>query len=206
MFSNEIYFAGMIKKNYYKSILILTVYLKQQYDIFPNLTPTERTEFHDLVQLIALANDHRVFYKDRQKLFDLIENNEFNRNDIEHKKLMLELISVIADYTYEVKPFGAAEKHAKLYFGNKNYDFVNNLNLIKKFEFVEELYIEGDLEKGFGLVPLAMKDRKKANYMGREKISILLVVYLPLAGLLRTIMPNTAIIEVLARYVNNLFN
>ncbi|KAJ8952651.1 hypothetical protein NQ318_020966 [Aromia moschata] len=170
----QLYDESPLENHHYRTaMLILSIC-----PIYPNMSQEMYKELSTEMKEAILATDLASYFKFRIKLMQLIQENQLDWSNNRHRTLCKAIIMTGCDLSGSCKPFLVAKNICE--------------NICKEF------YNQGDLEKQMGLVPLSLMDREKSQNVPEDQVQFLTVVVLPCVELLKSILPNTEDLFLLA--------
>jgi len=135
------------------------------------LSPAEYKTVLGYMKECILATDLALFFGNKSKLKDLVDNGEFSWENQEHRKLLRAICMTACDLSACTKPWEIQLEIVKVIY--------------------QEFYAEGDLEKAQGKTPIAMKDRNTAHELPAHQVGFLVGICLPCYELLQRCIPDT---------------
>ncbi|KAF5278629.1 hypothetical protein FQA39_LY00671 [Lamprigera yunnana] len=150
----------------------VTMILLQEYNIFNSISSEEFEILSKELKKLILSTDLVQYFKFRTRLTQIYYEDEFDWSNPLHRDLIKAIMMTTCDLCGMCKPYNISKKMTE--------------NLYREF------YIQGDIEKTYGLCPLSMMDRERSNEIPEDQAQFITVVLMPCVELLETLLPNTA--------------
>ncbi|XP_071807171.1 probable 3',5'-cyclic phosphodiesterase pde-5 isoform X1 [Asterias amurensis] len=150
--------------------MTITILQNEGHNIFKHLSSEEYKQVLSDVRQAILATDLALFFGNKAKLKTIVEANQFNWDNQEHRKLLRAIAMTACDLCAVCKPFEIQRQVAN--------------------ECFEEFYSQGDEEKAQGRNPIPMMDREKAHQLPTNQVSFIVGICLPCYDLLSALLPS----------------
>lgn len=124
-----------------------------------------------LVKHCILATDLAVFFPNKAKLSQILQNNSFSWSNQEHRSLIQAISMTASDLAASAKPWDIQVKTVKVIF--------------------EEFYDQGDAERNAGRIPIPMMDRNQPDQQAASQVGFLMGICIPCYTLLNELIPQT---------------
>ncbi|RXG54887.1 putative 3',5'-cyclic phosphodiesterase pde-5 [Armadillidium vulgare] len=144
----------------------MTVHLLQE------LKPSDYKKVLDNMKHCILATDFKKFFENKKIIEELIDEESFDMEDLEHRLLLQALTMTACDISASAKPWEIHVGFAK--------------------EIIEEFYTQGDKEKRAGKTPIAMMDRDKPEEQVPSQIGFISGICIPCYELIEKLIPASA--------------
>ncbi|XP_028401446.1 dual 3',5'-cyclic-AMP and -GMP phosphodiesterase 11-like isoform X2 [Dendronephthya gigantea] len=129
-------------------------------EIFGGLTTDEYEAAFRMLELCILATDLALYFKNRNKFFELTQNSTTDWHDMDNKQLLSAMMMTACDVSAITKPWAVQRRVAKL--------------------VSEEFFLQGDLEmEELKEQPAAMMDRGKKDKLPEMQIGFIDGICLP---------------------------
>lgn len=145
--------------------------MQEGHNIFAKLSSAEYKQVLSLLKHCILATDLAVFFPNRTKLSQLVQNNSFSWNNLEHRLLLQAISMTGSDLSASAKPWDIQVETVKVIF--------------------EEFYEQGDAERQVGRKPIPMMDRHQPDQQAASQVGFLTGICVPCYTLLYTLIPET---------------
>ncbi|XP_033118661.1 probable 3',5'-cyclic phosphodiesterase pde-5 isoform X2 [Anneissia japonica] len=149
----------------------VTILQSEGHNIFRHLTSAEYKTVLNEIRHSILATDLALFFGNKSKLKALIDKNEFNWEEQDHRSLAHAITMTGCDLTAICKPF---DLHCRV-----------------AYKISEEFYQQGDEEKAQGQAPIPMMDRDRAHELPANQVSFIVGICLPCYELLYKLIPES---------------
>lgn len=156
--------------------------LIQQLNLFSKFSRRDYKFIMNEIHEIIIATDLAVYFQRSQVITSIITTNSFSCFNPKHMKLLKSLMITTSDLSGQWKPL---EVVVKLTMG-----------------LYQEFYLQGDKEKALGLKPISIMDRNLKNIIPTDQLNFIILICIPCADILVSILPQlfpifTHIMEVL---------
>uniref|UniRef100_A0A1B0CY76 Phosphodiesterase n=1 Tax=Lutzomyia longipalpis TaxID=7200 RepID=A0A1B0CY76_LUTLO len=150
-----------------------TVAILQQegHNIFSKLSNSEYKQVLGLVKHCILATDLALFFPNKARLSQLVAEDKFSWNILEHRILLQAIAMTASDLSASAKPWDIQCETVKVIF--------------------EEFYQQGDEERSLGRQPMAMMDRNKPDEQASSQVGFITGICIPCYSLLQHLLPDT---------------
>ena len=118
-----------------------------------------------------LATDLALFFKNKDRMRDIITEGSFEWSRKDHRSLAQALLMTSCDLVASAKPWSIQTDTVKVIF--------------------QEFYDQGDAEKKNGASPMPMMDRDKASEMPELQVGFLQGICITCFELISTVLPET---------------
>ncbi|XP_050714552.1 probable 3',5'-cyclic phosphodiesterase pde-5 isoform X3 [Eriocheir sinensis] len=149
----------------------VTILQQEGHNIFGKLTSTEYKQVLGNIKHCILATDLALFFPNKARLTQLVEDNLFDWDNYDHRMLIEAIAMTACDLCASAKPWEMQAETVKVIF--------------------EEFYEQGDAEKAAGKNPIPMMDRTKVNEQAESQVGFLSGICIPCYELLHRLIPNT---------------
>ncbi|XP_063587932.1 probable 3',5'-cyclic phosphodiesterase pde-5 isoform X5 [Penaeus indicus] len=149
----------------------VTILQQEGHNIFGKLTSNEYKQVLGNIKHCILATDLAMFFPNKAKLAKLVEENQFDWENPEHRLLIEAIAMTACDLCASAKPWDVQVETVKVIF--------------------EEFYEQGDAEKAVGKSPIPMMDRTKTDEQASSQVGFLSGICIPCYELLHKLIPNT---------------
>ncbi|XP_018325357.1 probable 3',5'-cyclic phosphodiesterase pde-5 isoform X2 [Agrilus planipennis] len=149
----------------------VTILQQEGHNIFAKLSNSEYKQMLGLLKHCILATDLALFFPNKAKLTEIVEQKAFSWDDEEHRLLLLAISMTSSDLCASAKPWDIQTETVKVIF--------------------EEFYQQGDAERAAGRQPIPMMDRYQPDQQAASQVGFLTGICIPCYTLLYTIIPET---------------
>lgn len=124
-----------------------------------------------LIKHCILATDLALFFPNKAKLNQTIQEQTFSWSNQDHRFLVLAISMTASDLSASAKPWDIQVQTVKIIF--------------------EEFYQQGDAERAAGRKPIPMMDRHQTDQQAASQVGFLMGICLPCYSLLYSLIPET---------------
>lgn len=149
----------------------VTILQQDGHNIFGKLTSSEYKQVLSLVKHCILATDLALFFPNKARLTQLMEQQTFSWSILEHRMLIQAIAMTASDLSASAKPWDVQVKTVQVIF--------------------EEFYQQGDAEREAGRQPIAMMDRNQPDQQAASQVGFLNGICMPCYTLLHRLIPET---------------
>lgn len=149
----------------------LILVLQEGHNIFGKLSSSEYKQVLSLVKHCILATDLALFFPNKAKLINLVEEEKFSWSILEHRMLIQAIAMTASDLSASAKPWDVQVETVKVIF--------------------EEFYQQGDAEKAAGRTPISMMDRNQPDQQAASQVGFLNGICIPCYSLLNRLIPES---------------
>lgn len=149
----------------------ITQNTQEGHNIFAKLSNSEYKQVLSLLKHCILATDLALFFPNKAKLGQLIQDKTFSWNNNEHRQLIQAISMTGSDLSASAKPWDVQVETVKVIF--------------------EEFYDQGDAERLAGRQPIPMMDRNQPEQQAASQVGFLTGICIPCYTLLYTLIPET---------------
>ncbi|KAB7501131.1 putative 3',5'-cyclic phosphodiesterase pde-5, partial [Armadillidium nasatum] len=134
--------------------------------------PSDYKKILDNMKHCILATDLKKFFENKKIIEELIDEESFDMEDLEHRFLLQELTMTACDISASAKPWKI------------HVEYVN--------EVMEEFYTQGDEEKRAGKTPIPMMDWEKPEEQVPSQMEFISGFCIPCYELFEKLIPSSA--------------
>lgn len=145
--------------------------LQEGHNIFSKLSSSEYKQVLGLLKHCILATDLALFFPNKAKLAQIVQEGKFSWSDQEHRMLLQAISMTGSDLAASAKPWDIQVETVKVIF--------------------EEFYQQGDAERAAGRIPIPMMDRNQPDQQAASQVGFLMGICIPCYTLLNTLIPQT---------------
>jgi cAMP and cAMP-inhibited cGMP 3',5'-cyclic phosphodiesterase 10 len=149
----------------------VTILQQEGHNIFAKLSSAEYKQVLSLLKHCILATDLALFFPNRAKLSQLVQDKSFSWSNPEHRLLLQAISMTGSDLSASAKPWDIQVETVKVIF--------------------EEFYEQGDAERSSGRMPIPMMDRNQPDQQASSQVGFLTGICVPCYTLLYTLIPET---------------
>ncbi|XP_014270677.1 cAMP and cAMP-inhibited cGMP 3',5'-cyclic phosphodiesterase 10A [Halyomorpha halys] len=161
----ELYQESVLENHHsYVAHLLIT-----ELNLFAKFSKEEYKFIMNEIHEIIIATDLAVYFKQSQVITSIITNNSFSWFNVEHMRLLKNLMITTSDLSGQWKPCEITVKVT--------------MNLYREF------YLQGDREKALGLKPISMMDRDLKKAVPTDQLNFIMLICVPCADMLLKFLP-----------------
>ncbi|XP_046391241.1 probable 3',5'-cyclic phosphodiesterase pde-5 isoform X3 [Ischnura elegans] len=149
----------------------VTILQQEGHNIFSKLSSEEYKNVLGLIKHCILATDLALFFPNKARLTQLVNDNKFSWENMEHRLLLQAVTMTASDLSASTKPWDVQVETVKVIF--------------------EEFYEQGDAERAAGRVPIPMMDRHQPDQQAASQVGFLTGICIPCYELLYKLVPET---------------
>ncbi|CRL00370.1 CLUMA_CG013638, isoform A [Clunio marinus] len=149
----------------------VTILQQEGHNILGKLSSTEYKQILSLIKHCILATDLALFFPNKAKLCNLVDEEKFSWSILEHRLMVNAMAMTAADLSASAKPWEVQAETVKGIF--------------------EEFYDQGDAEREAGRVPMPMMDRNQPDQQASSQLGFLNGICIPCYSLLNRLIPET---------------
>uniref|UniRef100_A0A8D8EUD5 Probable 3',5'-cyclic phosphodiesterase pde-5 n=2 Tax=Culex pipiens complex TaxID=518105 RepID=A0A8D8EUD5_CULPI len=149
----------------------VTILQQEGHNIFAKLNSSEYKQVLSLIKHCILATDLALFFPNKAKLTNLVDEEKFSWTISEHRMLIQAIAMTGADLSASAKPWEVQTETVKVIFA--------------------EFYDQGDEEKKAGRKPIPMMDRDQPDQQAASQLGFLTGICVPCYTLLHRLIPET---------------
>ncbi|XP_071446003.1 probable 3',5'-cyclic phosphodiesterase pde-5 isoform X3 [Hetaerina americana] len=149
----------------------VTILQQEGHNIFSKLSSEEYKNVLGLIKHCILATDLALFFPNKARLAQLVNDNKFSWDNMDHRLLIQAVTMTASDLSASTKPWDVQVETVKVIF--------------------EEFYEQGDAERAAGRAPIPMMDRNKPDQQAASQVGFLTGICIPCYELLYKLIPET---------------
>ncbi|GFG29788.1 hypothetical protein Cfor_03292 [Coptotermes formosanus] len=128
----------------------VTILQQKGHNIFSKLSSSEYKQVLSYVKHCILATDLALFFPNKSKLSQLVDDKTFSWGNSEHRLLIQAIAMTACDLSASAKPWDVQVRTVKVIF--------------------EEFYEQGDAERAAGRTPIPMMDRRQPDQQAASQV------------------------------------
>lgn len=137
----------------------ITKIILQECKMFKYIKSTMFDELLAEIYECIIATDLSLYFQGKMELKRIADEKTFTFKDLNHRRLVKSLMMTACDLSGQTKPLQICQKITE--------------------DVYEEFYLQGDVEKRMGYLPLPTMDRDKKGMIAENQVQFLSVVVLP---------------------------
>ncbi|KAJ8950657.1 hypothetical protein NQ318_010858, partial [Aromia moschata] len=149
----------------------ITILQQEGHNIFGKLSSTDYKQVLGLLKHCILATDLALFFPNKAKLSQIVQEGKFSWHIAEHRGLLKAIAMTGSDLSASAKPWNIQVETVKVIF--------------------EEFYQQGDAERAAGRAPIPMMDRNQPDQQPSSQVGFLMGICKPCYSLLNTLIPES---------------
>ncbi|XP_071053628.1 probable 3',5'-cyclic phosphodiesterase pde-5 isoform X2 [Onthophagus taurus] len=149
----------------------VTILQQEGHNIFSKLSSSEYKQVLSLIKHCILATDLALFFPNKAKLNQIVQEHSFSWSNQEHRLLIQAIAMTASDLSASAKPWNIQVETVKIIF--------------------EEFYQQGDAERAAGRKPIPMMDRYQPDQQASSQVGFLMGICMPCYDLLYSLIPET---------------
>ncbi|CAJ0954939.1 unnamed protein product, partial [Mesorhabditis belari] len=174
----SIYSTSVMEHHHFNQTV--TILQQEGHNILRSLSSAEYKTVLGLIKHCILATDLALFFPNKAKLNGLIENGQFDIQNVEHRQLTQAILMTGCDLIASAKPWQIQTETVKVIF--------------------EEFYEQGDAERINGKEPIPMMDRTKAHELPQMQVGFMRGICMPCYDLIAKVFPETGTLKQRCEY------